>query len=318
MTLRSKWLFAVLLGITALAVAQTYARAAVPAARPSTRGAVQIEVRNSLFHVTDDIVVTVTRLDGWMVPRTGQVVSLDHKNTFTLQINAAETRMKDSDLTSLMNEYLLPHAKAPMKNINITFENGMVKVKGELHKVMDVPFEGKGEVSIADPSDIRLHFTELTVAGVVRKGVLDLFGVQLAKVAQPKKENRFYITGDDIILPIQALFPPPRISGSLTAVRIEGDSLVQTLGPVNAKLSDPPVQANEYIYFHGGRIQFGKLIMNDTDLELLNEKPAPQFDFSLDHYYVQLQNGYTKLLPNRGVVFYMPGYATVAPQAKRE
>lgn len=258
------------------------------------------------------------RLDGWMVPRTGQVVSLDHKNTFTLQITAAETRMKDSDLTSLMNDYLLPHAKAPMKDINITFENGVVHIKGHLQKAVDVPFEGKGEVSIADPADIRLHFTELTVAGVVRKGVLDLFGVKLAKVAQPKKENRFYITGDDIILPIEALFPPPRIYGTLTSVRIEGDSLVQTLGPTDAKVSDPPVQANQYIFFHGGRMEFGKLIMNDTNLELLNEKPAPQFDFSLDHYYVQLQNGYCKLLSNRTVVFYMPGYATIAPQAKRE
>jgi hypothetical protein len=65
------------------------------------------------------------------------------------------------------------------------------------------------------------------------------------------------------------------------------------LGPANATLKDPPVAANEYIYFHG---QFGKLIMNNVDLELLNEKPARKFDFSLDHYYVQLVNGYTKLL----------------------
>lgn len=306
------------MGVSGLAFCQTHATTPPPTVRPHARGAVHVEVQNGLWHVTNHVVLTVTRLDGWMIPKNGQVVSLDHTNTFTLHINAAETSMKASDLTSLMNEYLLPHAKAPLKNIDITFENGVIHIKGQLHKAVDVPFEGKGEVSIADPSDIRLHFTGLTVAGVVKKGVLDLFGVKLADVAQPKKTNRFYIAGDDIILPIQALFPPPRMFGTLTAVRIDGDSLIQIFGPVDAKLSDPPVQVNEYVYFRGGRLQFGKLIMNDADLELVNEKPAPQFDFSLEHYYLQLQNGYNKLLPDRGIVSYMPGYATVAPQAKRE
>jgi hypothetical protein len=56
--------------------------------------------------------------------------------------------------------------------------------------------------------------------------------------------------------------------------------------------------------------------MNNMDLELVNEKPAPQFDFSLDHYYEQLENGYTKSLASRGLVVYMPGYAEITAQAK--
>jgi hypothetical protein len=300
-------------GVAAVAAAQQK-----QAALPSVRSAVRIEVRNGLFHVTDDVVLSVPRLDGWMIPKQGQVVSLDRKNSFTLRIISGETRLKASDLTALMNEYLLPHAKTPIKNLIVTFDGDMVAMKGELHKGVDVPFEGKGTVSIGDPSDIRVHFTQLKAAGVLHKGLLDALGIKLSKVAQPKKTNRFYIEGDDIILPIEALFPPPRISGTLTAVRIEGDSLVQVFGDPGGALEDPPVAANEYIYFHGGRIQFGKLTMDDVDLELLNEKPAPQLDFSLDHYYAQLVNGYSKLLPNGELVVYMPGYAMIAPHAKRE
>jgi hypothetical protein len=217
-----------------------------------------------------------------------------------------------------MNEYLLPHAKTPIKNLAITFDDGMIKVKGELHKAVDIPFEGKGTVLIADPTDIRVHFTELRVAGVIKKGLLDALGIKLSKFAQPKKQNRFRIEDDDIVLPIEALFPPPRIFGTLTAVRIEGDSLVQVFGPRGMSLKDPPIAANEYIYFHGGRMTFGKLTMNDVDLELLNIKPAPQLDFSLDHYYEQLVSGHSKSLPSRGLVAYIPGYAEIASQAKRE
>lgn len=319
MRLRFAWPLAFLLaGGTVAFGADKPAARPKPTARPAARGAVRIDVRNGLFHVTDNVVLTVTRLDAWMIPKPGQVVSLDRKKSFTLQIVSGETRMNASDLSALMNDYLLPHAKTPIKNLTVSFDGGMVVVKGEVHKGVDVPFEGKGIVSIADPTDIRVHFTHLSVAGVIEKGMLDLFGIKLSKVAQPKKQQRFRIEGDDILMPIEALFPPPRISGTLTSVRIEGDSLVQVLGPANATLMAPPVAANEYIYFRGGRMEFGKLTMNDVDLELLNEKPASHLDFSLDHYYEQLENGYTKSLASLGLVVYMPGYALIAPHAKHE
>jgi hypothetical protein len=286
--------------------------------QPPTRGSVRLQVLNALFHVTDDVALTVTRLDAWMIPRPGQVVSLDKKNSYTLRIESGETRMKASDLSALMNEYLLPHAKSPIKNLAITFEGGFIVMKGALHKGVDVPFESKGTILIADPTEIRVHFTQMTAAGVIHKGLMDFLGIKLSNVAQPKKQERFRIVGDDIILPIEALFPPPRISGRLTAVRIEGDWLVQVFGAPGARLKGLPVATNAYVYFRGGQVEFGKLTMNDVDLELLNEKPAPQFDFSLIHYYEQLQNGYTKSMPNLGLVVYMPGYAQIASRAKRE
>jgi hypothetical protein len=148
MGIRLRWPVVFLLAATAAANGQ-HRPESKPAAQPAATRAVRIEVRNGLFHVTDNVVLTVDRLDGWMIPRAGQVVSLDQKNSFTLQVASAETRMKASDLTSLLNDYLLPHAKTPIKNISISFNNSTVAVKGEFHKGMDVPFEGEGAVSIA-------------------------------------------------------------------------------------------------------------------------------------------------------------------------
>ena len=297
--------------LAAFLLSATLALAATPApARPAA--AVRLQAQNCLFHVMDGVVLTVPRLDGWMVPRQGETVSLDSKKSFILEIISGETYLKAEDLTALLNEYLLPHAKTPIKNIAITFAGSEVMVKGDLQKGIGIPFEGKGTVSLADDTDIRVHFTALKVAGILKKGLLDALGIKLSSVAQPKKQNRFYIDGDDIILPITALFPPPRIAGKLTAVRIEGDSLVQVFGPLNATIPPPPTPAKNFIYFKGGRLSYGKMTMKDVDLELVDTNPSNAFDFSLDHYAEQLQAGYSKSLPSRGLLIYMPDYGTIA------
>lgn len=296
------------------ATAQASRRPAGPARSPAS-GAVRLQVQNGLFHVMDDVVLTVSRLDGWMIPQPGQTVSLDNKKSFILQINSGETYLKATDLTGLLNEYLLPHAKTSIKDITVTFEGNQVAVKGDLRKAVPIPFEGKGTVSVADDSDIRVHFTDLKAAGVLKKGLLDFLGIKLSSVAQPQKQSRFYIEGDDIILPITALFPPPRITGKLTAVRIEGDSLVQVFGPPNATIAPPPTSAKNYVYFRGGRMKFGKLTMDDVDLELVDKDPSNAFDFSLDHYALQLEAGYSKALPSGGLLAVMPDYSAVAKAA---
>ena len=286
---------------------------ATPPTRPPAAGAVRMEVQNSQFHVLDNVMLTVTRLDAWMIPKS-QVIDLDKMNSFILQIVSGETRMKAPDLSALMNEYLFPHAREPIKNMTVTFENGTVVVKGDLHKAIDVPFEGKGALSIADNSDIRLRFTELKVAGIIKKGFLDALGIKLSSIAQPGKQWRFHIEGNDIILPIAALFPPPRVAGTLTSVRIDGDDMVQVFGPPDATLKDPPVPAKNYIYFHGGRIIFGKLTMNDVDLELIDKDPSNPLDFSIVHYYAQLQAGSFKMTANQGLVAYVADYSAIAPK----
>jgi hypothetical protein len=304
----------------ALFLANGMAMAATPAGpvhqKPPVAGAVRIQVENGLFHVLDDVMMTVTRLDGWMIPKPGQLVSLDQKTSFTLDILSGETRLKAEDLTRLSNEYLLPHAKTPIKNLVISFDGGVVAVKGDLHKGVDVPFSGKAALSLDPTGDIRLHFTELKVAGVIKKGLLDLLGIKLADVAQPEKESRFRIEGNDILLPIAALFPPPRIAGKMTSVKIEGDEMVQTFGAPNTALKPPPSKGKNYIYFHDGRMKFGKLTMDDVDLELIDKDQSNGFDFSLEHYQQQLNAGYSKSLPSMGLVVYMPDYSTVATKAK--
>jgi hypothetical protein len=286
----------------------------VPQPKPPVPTAVRLEISNSDLHVLDDVTIHVPTFDAWMVPEPGQTVSLDDKKTFTMQILQGKTYLKDKDLAALLNDYLLPHARAPLSNISLHFNGQTVEVKGDLKKAIRLPFEGKAQLDKTPEGEIRLHFTSITAAGILKKGLMDAMGIKLSSLAQPQKESRFRIVGDDIIFPIHALFPPPRVFGKLTGVSIEGDSLVQVFGDPGAALPPPRTAAPNYIYFRGGTMRFGKLTMRDVDLELVDADPKTPFDFDLTHYYEQLEHGYSKSLPGFALLVYAPDYRTIRDQ----
>jgi hypothetical protein len=57
--------------------------------------------------------------------------------------------------------------------------------------------------------------------------------------------------------------------------------------------------------YRGNKLQFGKLLMSDTDLVLIDPAPKDPFDFYLDRYKDQLVAGYSKTTPSFGLNVYM-------------
>jgi len=60
------------------------------------------------------------------------------------------------------------------------------------------------------------------------------------------------------------------------------------------------------MYFRGGRLRFGKLTMQDIDLMLVDAAPADPFRFDLARYTRQRVAGYSKTMPDKGLVTFMP------------
>ena len=55
-------------------------------------------------------------------------------------------------------------------------------------------------------------------------------------------------------------------------------------------------------------LTFGKLTMKGTELQIVDADSRDPFDFFLDHYNEQLVAGYSKNLPDKGLVVQMPDY----------
>jgi hypothetical protein len=94
----------------------------------------------------------------------------------------------------------------------------------------------------------------------------------------------------------------------VTSVRVVDGVLVQTFGSGERQRLSPPAVSRNYIYWRGGELQFGKLTMTDTDLELVDDDPDDPFDFSIDQWNDQLVAGYSKNTPNRGLKAHMPDH----------
>ena len=109
------------------------------------------------------------------------------------------------------------------------------------------------------------------------------------------------------ILDPAVILPPPRISGKITAIKLEGNNIVQIFGQPEkyrwAKVPAPTVLA-----YRGNKLQFGKLIMVDTDMILIDPDPRDPFDFYLERYKDQLFAGYSKTTPSFGLHVYMVDY----------
>lgn len=295
-----------------------------PAASSAADNITHIYMHNVLFHVMDSVVLKVDTLEGIMEPsKSGQIVSLDDKGSFVLELQNAKTSISASDLTALVNGFILPRADTPLSNLSLTFNpDQSIFVKGIFHKLVDVPFTSKATMQATPDGNMKMHLSDMRVAGVIDQDVLDFLGLRISELAQPKRKQSFQIVGNDIIFPIDEMFPPPRISGMLQSVSISGGRLNVVFGVNRADVAQkksaqggeppiPPISSRNYIYFRGGVMQFGRLTMSPVDLELVNLKHANSFEFSLERYYEQLVAGYSKSLPSKGLIVYMADYGDI-------
>src|ERR1051326_4592814 len=70
-------------------------------------GAVKVQMHNVMYHFTDQITVHLINVGGSLVPTaTGHVPVFDDKNSFKLQITAAEMTMELQTLANLPNTLL--------------------------------------------------------------------------------------------------------------------------------------------------------------------------------------------------------------------
>ena len=73
------------------------------------------------------------------------------------------------------------------------------------------------------------------------------------------------------------------------------------------------IRAGNYMAYNKNRLRFGKLVMNDADLILIDMDPNDPLDFFLDHYKEQLSAGYTKTTMDSGLRLYIKDYNKLHP-----
>jgi hypothetical protein len=246
--------------------------------------------------------------------RKGGIPVFDDPRSFGIQIDRATTAISTASMSALLNRYTFGYPGAPLRAIEVSAHDGKLRQKGTLHKGVDVPFEMDGELSALPDGRLRVHPTAIKVAGIPAKRLLDALGLELVKVIQVRADRGVAIAGDDLLLDPNRLLPPPTISGKVGAARLEGDRIVLDFVGAAPKILKPSLpEAQNYMYFRGGRLRFGKLTMQDTDLQIVDTAPRDPFRFDLSQYARQLVAGYSKTMPDKGLVSFMPDADKIGP-----
>ncbi|MGA7415212.1 MAG: hypothetical protein WBW33_32370 [Bryobacteraceae bacterium] len=262
-------------------------------------------MRNVLLRDAAAGTLRVQQLNGRVSPtQSGGTISLDDKKSFLIDIDTGVISTSLTDMSRLLNERTFGYPGSPISDIVLSVKGTELKMNAKLKKGVEVPIELLGALGVTPNGDMRVHADSVRALKIPVKGLLGAFGVKIADLVDAKGAKGVSVQGNDLILDIEQLMPPPRKRGKLTDVHSEGEQLVEIFGHPG------PVKSahwRSYLKFEGGVIEFGKLTMHNADLVLTDNANTEWFDFDLDRYQKQLEAGYNKVTPKLGLESYMPG-----------
>jgi hypothetical protein len=286
--------------------------AAVKKAPPSPRPGpqpVEVEMSNVDLHVTAEVTLRVRHLRGRFEPTSrSDMPYLEDKLSYIVAIDSGEIALDMASLNALMTR-TLGQGRSNVEKLRISTDaESRLRQQGVLDKGIKVPFDVKGGVEATPDGRIRMHAAAVRGFGLPVNPLMKLLGLKMDDLVKVKPGHGVTVDNNDLILDPQQLVPPPLIRGKVTSVRVADGTIVETFGSGERRKLSPPAASRNYIYWRGGELQFGKLTMIDTDLELVDEDPGDPFDFSIDHWNDQLVAGYSKNTPTRGLKAHMPDH----------
>jgi hypothetical protein len=279
---------------------------------------VATRMRNVVFHLGHGISLRVDDLSGQLVStHPDQPPVFDDVAAYVVKIDSGRMSMSAESLTNLMNNCVFAYADAPLKNLKITIEGNELHQSGTLRKGIGIPFTMRATIGATPDGRIRIHPVSMKAAGLVPKGVLDFFGLELERLIKLKQTPAVKIVDDDFILDPEHVLPPPHVRGTLTRAWIENGAVLEQFGSADARptLAPPISRAKNYMYYRGGLLKFGKLTMENTDLLLVDANQTNPFDFSPAEYNRQLVAGYSKNTPSHGLIVFMPDLSELDARA---
>lgn len=245
----------------------------------------------------------------------GKPPFLDEPDSFGIAVTSGTVALDGAGLTTLLNERVFNYGGSPIRKLRVTVENGQLVQRGTIRKGVDMSFQMWSTVTLTDDNRIRSHPTRLILLGVNGLTLLHALGLKMEKVLDVSgTKGIVQMQGDDMLLDPLKMIPPPRVTGRIASVRIEGDEVVQVFETTPAdtvfeKLVRVDTSVKNFIYYRGATLRFGKLTMWPTDLLIGDADESDRFDLDLPRYREQLTAGYTRTLSNNALRTWMPDRA---------
>jgi hypothetical protein len=273
----------------------------------------QALMRNVWFHIDREAYLDIHSMRGELVSKTpGAPLNLDNKTSFVMKIDTAKIGMRSASLDVLMNRYIFGYPNPPLRNLHVEMAGRQLKQSGVIHKLVNIRFTMWADVS-ASNGKIRIHPTKIETYGINGIGLMRVVGMTLEKMLPMPTGRGISAQGNDLLIDPQRALPPPQIELRLVDVRVEGDELVQIFdaGRHLPELTLPHPKEKNTMFFRGGTLRMGKLLMVDADMQVADTDPSDPFDFFIDRYNDQLVAGFDRNQPNYGLFVFMRDFDDV-------
>ena len=284
----------------------------------ASKAPTQALMRNVWFHIDQDAYLDIRVMRGELVSKTpGEPLNFDDKQSFVMKVDTGTIGMRSASLDVLMNRYIFGYPNPPLSNLHTEIAGKQLKQSGIMHKVVDIPFTMLANVS-ADHGLIRIHPTRIDICGINGIGLLKAVGMTMEKMLKLPKDRGITAQGNDLLLDPTEALPPPKVELHLVDVRIEGDELVQVFdaGRHLPELVLPHPEEKNTMFYRGGTLRMGKLLMVDADMQVADSDPSDPFDFVIDRYNEQLIAGFTRNQPDYGLLVFMRDFDDVGKPAR--
>jgi hypothetical protein len=276
-------------------------------------------MRNVDLRLTDQLVIRVRSLRGEVLPTIrDRAPALDDASSYRIRVTSGTVALTGDDLTTLLNTIVFAYPHAPVRDTRVAIVGQELVETGVIHKGVDLRFRLSGTLDLTPDGRVRIHPSSVHILGLNGQKLLHALGLHLENLLDLSGARGASVKGDDMFLDPATILPPPMIGGHLASVHIEGNAIVQEFN----RLSDDSVFRrfvladtvdHNFIYFHGGQLRFGKLLMTDADVQIVGSDRGATFELSLPHYNRQLVAGRSRTLTDLGLVVYMPNFSALHP-----
>lgn len=252
--------------------------------------------------------VYVQWLRGYLQPAHKNITpSFDYADSFNLNVTDGIIRANLGDINNYLNA---KSDHAPLRNIRMSGNGDQVYVTGTLHKLITLPVELRGVIKPASNNRIQIHIAKINVLKIPFKSMLGGLHITLSDFMKSGQVKGMEVEGNDFYFDPQALLPPPHIRGTITRLSVGDPDLAVTYGDASKDMHQVE-QWRNFLHLQHGSLAFGKLIMRDVDLMMIDISRDDWFDLDLANYQAQLVSGYTRITPQAGLQIFMPDLADV-------
>lgn len=287
--------------------------------RDSGQNGAMTFLRDVDFRIVNNLGFFIHQLSATLVPtQAGAPIVFDDPTSFEIDVHEGTVTLDNAKLTALFNTYIFGYRNAPLRKLAVSAGEGVIHLQGEMQRDGWVPFSLTGTLAIRDGSQLVFHPTGVRVSGINAQPVMRAANVKMAdllKVQTPIAQ----LAGDDLVMSVDKLMPPPRLKLTITAVRVTPAGLDLKLDDgTHAGFAMPANAPQQAMYIRGGDVKFMRSMPMNADILIGPVDPAkrdPTFVFDLYHYRDQVSAGYFNFDESGAMAIRMPSYTGPASGA---